>query len=264
MEIMAFIQAEAERLIARQQGAAPPVLFLAGPQGSGKTTLTNRLLDEIQDSMCLSLDDFYLSRAERLVLSQDVHPLFETRGPPGTHHIDLLAETISELKEFKPGGSMALPVFDKRTDDVAQRSDWRQVGHKPSIILVEGWMLGVIADPDAPSAEPINAVEAMDAEGIWRAYQEAMLATTYAGLWELADQFVYLDTDDFANIYQWRAQQEEQTLGLAPGTLPDDKRDWLKHFVAHYERLTRRLLARNRRPGLAIEIDVNRQPVPHH
>lgn len=263
MEILAFIQAEAERLIEQVERPEPPVLFLAGPQGSGKTTLTNQLLEQIQDSVCLSLDDFYLSKAERQTLAQNVHPLFETRGPPGTHHIDMLANTISELTQLNSGRPVIAPVFDKRTDEVAPHAEWRQIATPPRLILVEGWMLGVSADPEAPSSEPINAVEAQDAEGIWRAYQEAMLATTYADIWGLADQFVYLDTDDFANIHQWRAQQEAQTLGLESGTLPEDRRAWLKHFIAHYERLTRRLLAGERRPGLAIEINLNREIVPH-
>lgn len=260
-DIAALIQTEAERLIADAQGGEPPILFLSGPQGSGKTTLAKTLLDQVAGSVCLSLDDFYLSKAERQGLAEQIHPLFETRGPPGTHHVEQLINTISDLQRVTPERPIALPVFDKRTDDVVPRSDWRQVEQRPSIILLEGWLLGVTADPNAPWSDPINEIEALDAEGIWRGYQEAMLATNYADLWSLADRFIYLETDDFANIYQWRAQQEEQTLGLRPGSLAKDRHDWLKRFIAHYERLTRRLLAGQRHPGHAIKIDVQREVI---
>lgn len=257
-DLVALLTAEAERLIAAARGDEPPVLFLSGPQGSGKTTLTNRLLERVKDSVCLSLDDFYLSKAERQALAETVHPLFETRGPPGTHHVDQLAKAITELKQPRPGHSVTLPVFDKRRDDVLPETKWRRVDHRTSLIILEGWLLGIAADPEAPSSDPINQIETRDAEGVWRQYQEAMLATKYQDLWTFADQFIYLDTDAFANIYQWRMQQEEQTLGLAPGALPRDRQDWVTQFIGHYERLTRRSLAGDRRPGTSIQLDLNR------
>src|SRR5688572_25477505 len=69
-----------------------PVLAITGAQGAGKTTLLGELPRVLNDAggyrvAALSLDDFYLTRAERLVLARDVHPLFVTRGVPGTHDV---------------------------------------------------------------------------------------------------------------------------------------------------------------------------------
>src|SRR5690606_26489272 len=65
---------------------------VSGCQGSGKTTLASLLvllLREMLGLRCinLSIDDFYLTRAERQQLAATVHPLLATRGVPGTHDV---------------------------------------------------------------------------------------------------------------------------------------------------------------------------------
>ena len=65
----------------------PIVAGLCGAQGSGKSTMSARLarhLDAVGlPTAVLSLDDFYLTRAERAAIGRTVHPLLETRGVPG-------------------------------------------------------------------------------------------------------------------------------------------------------------------------------------
>ncbi|NOU04542.1 MAG: adenylyl-sulfate kinase, partial [Novosphingobium sp.] len=60
------------------------VLGICGAQGSGKSTLAaalaQRLAAQGLRAATLSLDDLYLTRAERQALARDVHPLFATRG----------------------------------------------------------------------------------------------------------------------------------------------------------------------------------------
>ena len=58
-----------------------------GAQGSGKSTLARFLqlyLEKLYglSVVILSLDDLYLTRAERIALAEEVHPLLETRGVP--------------------------------------------------------------------------------------------------------------------------------------------------------------------------------------
>ena len=45
----------------------------------------------------LSLDDFYLTRAQREELARTQHPLLRTRGVPGTHDVALGQRTIDAL-----------------------------------------------------------------------------------------------------------------------------------------------------------------------
>src|SRR6185437_8649015 len=71
----------------------PLVLGLCGAQGSGKSILARSLADRFASRgrrvAVLSLDDLYLTKAERSRLAQEVHPLLGTRGVPGTHDVAL-------------------------------------------------------------------------------------------------------------------------------------------------------------------------------
>jgi D-glycerate 3-kinase len=237
------------------------VIFIAGPQGVGKSTAMAALTEAIPGSVALGLDDFYLTRAERMALARDVHPLFETRGPPGTHDVALLMETIERLKAPGAEAQIAVPVFDKAMDERRPEADWPLLAGAPRVIFVEGWMMGVAADLSSPEAAPLNAVEAEDVDGVWRAYQETQLAGPYQRLWDMADAFLYIDAPGFDVVKDWRMQQEETTLGVAPGGLPAERQAWVSRFILHYQRLTERLLAGERRPGQSVAADRFREPV---
>lgn len=74
---------------AENAGGKPLVVGISGAQGSGKTTLCRFLevlmVEHNQRAATLSIDDLYLTRAERERLGREVHPLLATRGVPGTH-----------------------------------------------------------------------------------------------------------------------------------------------------------------------------------
>ena len=88
-------------LAARQQNS-PLVVGINGAQGSGKSTLTkilSMLLSQGFDKnvVSISIDDLYLTRAERQQLAEDIHPLFLTRGVPGTHDVELGKSILMQL-----------------------------------------------------------------------------------------------------------------------------------------------------------------------
>ena len=83
----------------KSEGKSRPfIVGLSGGQGSGKTTLCQKLEELLTNkkvSCCvLSLDDFYLSKTKRKELADRIHPLAFTRGVPGTHDINLLKQNI--------------------------------------------------------------------------------------------------------------------------------------------------------------------------
>src|SRR6187402_352808 len=93
----------AERVLARfaapiAHASSPFILGISGLQGSGKSTLAASLIEAAKErgwsAVSLSLDDVYLTRAEREALGRQVHPLLRTRGVPGTHDLTLLASTL--------------------------------------------------------------------------------------------------------------------------------------------------------------------------
>ena len=76
--------------------------ILSGSQGSGKSTLGKLLKLVIEKYykkkvMLISIDDYYLSKNERLNLSKKIHPLLLIRGVPGTHDIKALQYNINQF-----------------------------------------------------------------------------------------------------------------------------------------------------------------------
>jgi len=72
--------------------------LVSGPQGSGKTTFTGFIKNQLEKQklkvLVLSIDDFYLSKQERQKLSNKISPLLLTRGVPGTHNLDHLRNVV--------------------------------------------------------------------------------------------------------------------------------------------------------------------------
>lgn len=240
-----------------------PLLCVSGAQGIGKSTAMHHVKDRFDNRVAiLGLDDFYLTRAERAALADQIHPLFAVRGPPGTHDIRFLEETIAALRHATPDSETALPVFDKRIDDRSPRDAWSVFRGRPRGIILEGWCVGALADDMAAMSEPLNSVEANDASGAWRAYQETQLAGPYSALWDSAQAFFHLCAPSFDQVLEWRLQQEATTHGVSEKELPLDKRAWVEDFIQHYERLTRRMLSGQRRSGYMVRVDAARRPHP--
>jgi pantothenate kinase-related protein Tda10 len=93
----------------------PGIVFyqgILGPQGSGKSTLAQGLVSILAQlglqAVALSLDDFYLTHAERQSI---VNPELIHRGPPSTHDVDLAIQTLASLK--KQQRFTWIPRFDK-------------------------------------------------------------------------------------------------------------------------------------------------------
>ncbi len=252
------------RWITRAVETAPsghvPLLFLSGPQGSGKSSALAEAVAALPAPVTgFGLDDVYLTKAERERLASEVSPLFRVRGPPGTHDLGLLQSLIAELRQTSAHSVTALPVFDKLADDRAPREAWRAVSGCPAAIVVEGWLMGVCPDPKAPDSPPINRVEAADPDKAWRRHQESALARDYAALWDTAEGFLHIVPPAFDCVLDWRMQQEAALWAARGKTVPPERRAWVAGFIEHYERLTRRMIAGGRQPGTEIHIDAARQ-----
>jgi D-glycerate 3-kinase len=231
----------ADRLARRRPGDPPLILGLCGAQGSGKSTIAARLAKQVERSAILSLDDLYLTRVERQRLARAVHPLFATRGVPGTHDVTLGVETIAAIVR---GEAVPLPRFDKAIDDRAPPSAWPRAPEGCQLLILEGWCVGARAQDAAALVAPINMLEAAeDADGTWRRHVNAALATDYPRLFAPIGPLVLLVPPDWSTVLRWRTQQEEalrRTRGPGAGVMDDMQ---LARFVSHYERLTRHIWA---------------------
>lgn len=217
-------------------------LGICGAQGSGKSTLVSALATQLAAAghrvATLSLDDLYLTNAERQSLAADVHPLFATRGVPGTHDIALGLATIAALSR---GEAAPLPRFDKARDDRAPRADWPHAPADTQVLLLEGWCLGARPQAATQLAIPVNALEAAeDTHGIWRAHANAALAGPYRQLFAAIDRLILLAAPGWHVVSQWREQQEAELRAKASGAMSPAE---VTRFIQHYERLTRWILA---------------------
>ena len=77
-----------------------------------------------------SIDNFYKTHEERNKMSNKVHPLFITRGVPGTHDINLVKNffDIIRRKKFK---KIQLPKFEKAIDNRLKKKYWFNIKKNP-------------------------------------------------------------------------------------------------------------------------------------
>jgi D-glycerate 3-kinase len=240
----------AEWLVKKRRSGETLLLGINGAQGSGKSTLADYLklvlgIEYGWQVAVISIDDFYLTKAERNTLAREIHALLATRGVPGTHDVQLLADCMERLRALEPNNTMDLPRFDKALDDRADPDSWSMIAGPIDLIVLEGWCVGSIPQPDDMLMQAVNSLEEQeDASGDWRRYANMQLKGPYAELFAQLDALVFLQVPNFDAAYQWRLEQEEKlaesTGHHAAGIM---SREQLARFMQHYERLTRANLA---------------------
>jgi D-glycerate 3-kinase len=223
----------------------PYVLGLSGLQGSGKSTLARVMKAQAKArgwaTEVLSLDDFYYARSEREALARDVHPLLRTRGVPGTHEIELLLSVLADVPHASVRLAVTYPRFDNGRDTRLPPSRWPRITQRPELVIVEGWALAI--RPQSPGAltRPINALERdEDPDGTWRRWVNMQLRS-YQPLWRKFDALIVLQAPHWDIVRRWRGEQEHELLARHAPLAMDAAT--MKHFLMHFERLSRHALA---------------------
>ncbi len=241
-----FIQ-KLDLMLARRD--APLVLGINGCQGSGKSIL-GKLITKYFNELstfpcnCLSLDDFYLPLKDREHLASTVHPLLVTRGVPGTHDIGLLDGIIRRCKA-REHFECCSPIFDKIRDDRTNEVHMLYFGASTSLVIIEGWCVGLNAELADNLTVPISEFEILnDANGKWRFFVNDKLANEYQSLFSQIDVLCVLQAPSFDAVLQWREEQEirawkrraESDLGIQDQQ--PMKRHEITNFIEHFKRLT--------------------------
>lgn len=209
-----YFNAYAHRLAQLAEASSRPIIVgLNGAQGSGKSTLSQYLSQMMPmqfgvNCHVLSIDDFYLSKAKRKKLAASVHPLLTIRGVPGTHDVPRLLEALAGFIE-PAVQSVMVPIFDKLKDDRTRRVHKIQKSAKPTIVLFEGWCVGVPAQRQLALSVPASSFEfSNDNNGVWRSYVNERLGTDYVDVFKLLDRLSMLKPPCFDAVYDWRVDQE--------------------------------------------------------
>lgn len=247
--VTTYFNPYAQRLSKLAEASARPlVVGLNGAQGSGKSTLSQYLSQMMPaqldvDCHVVSIDDFYLSKASRKKLATSIHPLLAIRGVPGTHDVPRLLEAITGFIDPSVQ-TVNVPVFDKLKDDRTRKVHKIQKSARPTVILFEGWCVGIPAQTQLALSVPSSSFEfSKDNAGVWRSYVNERLRTEYVQVFNLLDRLSMLKPPCFEAVYDWRVDQE---LRLVARRRQDTKDESIRgmtvkqvrEFVENFRRLT--------------------------
>ena len=193
----------------------PYIVGLAGGQGTGKTTISSIISIILRkyfklNVFTISIDDFYKTRKERLILSQKVHPSLMTRGVPGTHDAKIMLDFFKRVKRSK-FRSLKLPKFNKAIDDRYIKKLWYLIKKRPDVVIFEGWCVGAKAEKNNTLIKPVNSLEKLnDKKLTWRKFVNKQLQSKYKQLYDQLNCLLYLKPKNFSLLRQWRIKQEKK------------------------------------------------------
>ena len=224
-------------------------LFLgfSGGQGSGKTTVAKILKIILKKFFkrkihISSIDDFYKTLEDRNKMSHEIHPLFKTRGVPGTHDINLLKSffNIIKKKNFK---EIKLQKFEKAEDNRLKKRYWFNIKQKPEIVILEGWCVGATSQSNFLIKRPINILEKYEDKSLkWRKYVNEKLKKEYKKLFAMIDHFIFMKIPNFKMVFKWRLLQENKLRKKSHLNKKIMSYNEIKRFIMFYERITLQML----------------------
>ncbi len=222
-------------------------LGLSGGQGSGKTTITGILKIILKKYFkrkikTVSIDDFYKTLRERKNMSKKIHPLFKTRGVPGTHDTSSIKNFFIKIKK-KKFKKFKIPKFAKNLDDRLKKKYWYNVNERPEIVILEGWCVGAKSQSQSLIKKPINDLEkSEDKQMIWRKHVNHKLKNDYKKIFSKIDHFIFIKIPNFKVVFKWRFLQESKLRKNSHLNNKTMSYNEIKRFIMFYERITLQMI----------------------
>ncbi|KJA27791.1 hypothetical protein HYPSUDRAFT_34939 [Hypholoma sublateritium FD-334 SS-4] len=260
---MTTVELTAQYIVSHLTPQRPLFVAIQGPQGSGKSYITAELGKYLQAPpyslrvVSLSIDDLYLPHEALVSLARanSENVLWQGRGQPGTHDVDLGVRVLSGLQ--KASDSIELPRFDKSLhsgagDRLPIDGTGVIVRQPPTIdvVIFEGWCVGFRSISREDLLSRWNGV--WKRERVRLSVQEeetGRLADIeavnerlkdYERLWDFFDCFIKLSSESpgseiqskYSVVYKWRLQQEHHMKSVNGGRGMTDED--VKRFVDRY------------------------------
>jgi D-glycerate 3-kinase len=220
---------------------------LSGGQGSGKTTIAGILKIILKKYFkrkikTISIDDFYKTLKDRKSMSNKIHPLFKTRGVPGTHDISSIKNFFTKIKK-KKFKKFKAPKFAKNLDDRLKKRYWNNINERPEIVILEGWCVGAKSQTNSSIKKPINDLEKNeDKYMIWRKYVNNKLKKEYKKVFSKIDHFIFIKIPNFKVVFKWRYLQENKLKKNSYLNKKIMSYNDIKRFIMFYERITLQMI----------------------
>ena len=235
--------------------------IISGSQGCGKTTLLKLIKNNFKnfyniDPLCISLDDYYLTKKQRNDLSKRIHPLLETRGVPGTHATEKITKTIQLFDKKKY--PIKIPKFDKLNDD---RLPFSQIiTSKKNMIFLEGWCCGCPPLSNSFLQKNLNNIEKTDSEYIWRKYYNKKQKKEYRLIFKHFEYLIYFKIPSFDCVLKWRIKQEKRLKLNKKKNINYMNKIEIKDFISYYEKITKWMMKNTlSKSDLTIKINKNQK-----
>ena len=235
--------------------------LISGSQGIGKSTLLKILKKNLnifykKKILNLSLDDYYLTKKERIILSDKTNPLLLTRGVPGTHDIKLLLQNIISFEQSQY--PIKLPIFNKLEDDRYKK--FKLINSEKDILILEGWCCGCPPIAESYLLQDINALEKKkDKRKNWRKFYNKKLKKEYRKIFNRFNATIYLKPPSFTNIGNWRFKQEKM-IKIQKNSKQSMSKNQVLEFIQYYEKITKWMI--KKMPSISdliIYVDMNQK-----
>lgn len=269
MQVSSAAERFLETVIRGRSFSEPLIVGVSGPQGLGKTYLVRELLSSLGKKFPnlviggFSVDDFYVPHSHQLAISahakQEGNELLQGRGLPGTHDTELLYKTLINIRNKHPG--VQIPLYDKSAyngqGDRRSTDKWQQLTTPVDVLLVEGWFNGFKALDshtlrNAYLTEPPSGV--VQRHKLFHIEEVNDKLAEFHPIWDLFGAFVFLRTNDIANVYRWRMEQEEALVAETGSGMTSHQ---VVHFVDRYMPVYRLYYWRVDPPSPSLVVDIN-------
>ena len=223
------------------------ILGFSGGQGSGKTTIAKILKIILKNFFkrkiyISSIDDFYKTLRDRSKMAHNIHPLFKTRGVPGTHDINLIKKFFYFLKKNK-FLKIKLPKFDKSQDNRLKEKYWFNIKERPEIVILEGWCVGAQPQSNFLIKKPINSLEKYEDKDLtWRKYVNKKLKKEYKKIFLMIDYYIFMKIPNFKMVFKWRLLQENKLRKNSKFKKNIMSYNEIKRFIMFYQRITLQMI----------------------